>query len=870
MDHNQLNFDLRHAPSLKLLRRDTAALIISFLHRAFKRAQLASIPLAELTAGLDTYLEQLSEAHPGQYPLSAAAYLKLWSSEEYQLLRITTRGSEEPRVELTAEAERAIGWVEERYRRSFVSTESRLRSIVLLLEEIVAKSTEDVPTRLQQLEAQRAAIQAEIDSIRATGQVSPTTSTSVKERFLLASDLARQMRRDFAEVEQNFRAVARALQERQLDPAARRGDLVGFMLDADAELRESDQGRSFYAFWEFLMAPARQDELTTLLDTIYRLPVLADLTPDHQLLRRLTRALTDAGEKVVLSNHRLAEQVRRLLDDRRLAESRRAAELIAAVKQLAVRCAERPPKDDPFIELDGPPELQFVMDRPLWEQRKRQVQHIRELLAFDDFAALDWRADARQIEELERRRRELEASSNKLAELNAQLAAVTEHITALDGDLGRFRGVIATLRQDLERYGRQRAAAERLAATGTLPPGVSARIEEELRAQAPNLDTIDERQAQTERFFTQSANSFRGRATPLRDAITRAMADFKRDYPEDTADMDASIAAVGEYRRLHDRIARDDLPTHRRRFKEWLDGKVLDAIIGFNSSLNKQVDEYRESVTRLNESLATIDYSGSTYIQLRANQNQDRAIQEFRLALRACMPDVGQRTPEANEQSFQRIRALIDRFDRELPWASKVTDTRNWLDFAAEELYRADGSRKNYYEDSSGKSGGQKAKLAYTILASAIAYQYGLAQDGDQTRTFRFVVVDEAFSKLDETNARYAMDLFRQLNLQLLVVTPLDKTHVVEPYIGWRSSRTSSWHRPATASAAAITSGCSRARSMAGSRARGESASASRGWTSWTRFTGGGSCGSRECRRTSCWSITRAIRSPSSASGLRS
>jgi uncharacterized protein YPO0396 len=418
------------------------------------------------------------------------------------------------------------------------------------------------------------------------------------------------------------------------------------------------------------------------------------------------------------------------------------------------------------------------------EQRKRQAQQIRDLLAFDDFSALDWRADARQVEELERRRAELEASSDKLAELNAQLAAVAEQITALDGDLARARGVIATLRGDLERYGRQRsAAAARVAAAGELAPEVSGRIEKELKPPAPHLDTIDERQAQTERFFTQSANSLRGQATPLRDAITRAMADFKRDYPEDTADMDASIAAADEYRRLHDRIARDDLPTHRRRFKEWLDGKVLDAIVGFNSSLNRQVEAYRESIDRLNESLATIDYTGATFIQLRANQNQDRAIQEFRLALRACMPDVGQRTPEANEQSFQRIRALIDRFDKEPPWAAKVTDTRNWLDFAAEELYRADGSRKNYYEDSSGKSGGQKAKLAYTILASAIAYQYGLAQDGDQARTFRFVVVDEAFSKSDETNARYAMDLFRQLNLQLLVVTPLDKTHVVEPYI---------------------------------------------------------------------------------------
>jgi uncharacterized protein YPO0396 len=151
--------------------------------------------------------------------------------------------------------------------------------------------------------------------------------------------------------------------------------------------------------------------------------------------------------------------------------------------------------------------------------------------------------------------------------------------------------------------------------------------------------------------------------------------------------------------------------------------------------------------------------------------------------LRACIPDVGQRSAEANEISFQRIRALIERFEQEERWTNKVSDVRYWLDFAAEERYREDDKEKNFYSDSSGKSGGQKAKLAYTILASAIAYQYGLDQEEQRARTFRFVVVDEAFSKSDEDNARYAMNLFKQLKLQLLVVTPLDKTHVVEPYI---------------------------------------------------------------------------------------
>ncbi len=149
-----------------------------------------------------------------------------------------------------------------------------------------------------------------------------------------------------------------------------------------------------------------------------------------------------------------------------------------------------------------------------------------------------------------------------------------------------------------------------------------------------------------------------------------------------------------------------------------------------------------------------------------------------------CFPDVSlPQTPETNEIHFQRVQALIEKFEQDERWTNKVTDVRNWMTFWAEELYREDGSNKNHYDDSSGLSGGQKAKLASTILASAIAYQYGLNQDESSQRALRFIVIDEAFSRSDEMNARYAMDLFKQLDLQVLVVTPLEKLHIAEEYI---------------------------------------------------------------------------------------
>ena len=50
-------------------------------------------------------------------------------------------------------------------------------------------------------------------------------------------------------------------------------------------------------------------------------------------------------------------------------------------------------------------------------------------------------------------------------------------------------------------------------------------------------------------------------------------------------------------------------------------------------------------------------------------------------------------------------------------------------------------------------------------------------------RTFRFVVIDEAFGRGSDESADYGLKLFERLGLQLLIVTPLQKIHIIEPYV---------------------------------------------------------------------------------------
>jgi uncharacterized protein YPO0396 len=191
-------------------------------------------------------------------------------------------------------------------------------------------------------------------------------------------------------------------------------------------------------------------------------------------------------------------------------------------------------------------------------------------------------------------------------------------------------------------------------------------------------------------------------------------------------------------------------------------------------------------------SLRQIDYNPGRYIVLEAQLTPDADVRDFQGELRACTEDVltGSDEDQYSEAKFLQVKRIIERFrgregmtDHDARWTSKVTDVRNWYLFAASERWREDDVEYEHYSDSGGKSGGQKEKLAYTVLAASLAYQFGLEWGETRSRSFRLVVIDEAFGRGSDESAQYGLELFSRLNLQLLIITPLQKIHIIEPFV---------------------------------------------------------------------------------------
>lgn len=301
-----------------------------------------------------------------RFPRSAQEYLNDWAQESRGWLRkFYPPASDVPHYDLTPEAEKALSWMEQLSGKRFLGTEGRLNHCFELLRQMVHGTEDNADLRLADLKSKKAAIEKEIARIKA-GELVVLDDRELRERFWQFGLTARELLGDFRAVEQNFITLDRNIREQIALWDGEKSEMLETIFNRHDSIQESDEGQSFRAFWDFLMSPASQDELETLLERVYQIEELGDSLEDRRL-RRVHHDWIKAGEQTQRRVAQLSAQLRRYLDDRTLQENRRILDLLKNIEKTAVELKDEPPARTLFMELDGSkPDITLPMEHPLF------------------------------------------------------------------------------------------------------------------------------------------------------------------------------------------------------------------------------------------------------------------------------------------------------------------------------------------------------------------------------------------------------------------------------------------------------------------------------------------------------------------------
>jgi uncharacterized protein YPO0396 len=412
----------------------------------------------------------------------------------------------------------------------------------------------------------------------------------------------------------------------------------------------------------------------------------------------------------------------------------------------------------------------------------------RELLAVTDFFDIDPTGWSKEILRLRTEQERLEHSSDtvrtlkeRLRELDEMIRAAGAELSECDKDLGGLRHRLDTCRS------RASEREHQLADAGGFDDGGIETVFAEITASLPplTLENADQLTHMVHQSLGGRISNEQRKVNEASQGMIAGMSDFLNQFTEFKQNLQPRREYADSFEAVLRRIEEEDLPQHRVRFEQYLNENLVGDLLMLNRRLDEHIEAIETRIGETNEALRRIDYGDDTYVQLRLNARPTQDATEFRRNLRDCFEHGIAPAPEERLVIFDRVRALLERFQSDPEGTQKVTDVRTWYVTGVQELRRSDDSEVNYYAATTGKSGGQKAKLAFTILASALSAQYGLSNSPSDSPNFRLVVIDEAFSRTDESNSTRAMQLFERLGFQVVIVGPFDaKAKLAVPFVG--------------------------------------------------------------------------------------
>lgn len=381
---------LNQSPSVELLRLRNREIIILFLYETFyqKRHTVSYEHLSIQLTDYLTYMHVEKDEENGieqfdSYEEKAKKYIQRWTDKGF--LRNWQDETGEIFYELSSYTSKTIDWLLSLKREVFVGTESKFMNLFSQMKELVEFTNEDTEQRISILEAKKREIEHQIQTIRAGGDAKVFEEYQILPRFHQITQSAKELLSDFKEVEDNFKSITKSIYQKHAEGELTKGEILGYTFDALDNLQRSQQGKSFYAFWDFLLSPSLQNTWDGLVDELYDTLNERKIPTEEAFLKNMKQYLYAAGKKVYKANDKMAEKLSRIISESNAQELATTQRVINEIQSTLIELAQQNLKPDISLEIETIPDISMPNERRLTLERytKQNYDQPLELAATD-------------------------------------------------------------------------------------------------------------------------------------------------------------------------------------------------------------------------------------------------------------------------------------------------------------------------------------------------------------------------------------------------------------------------------------------------------------------------------------------------------
>lgn len=371
---------LNNSPSVDLLKLRNREVVITFLVNTFSNQQGAilsekiHLQLADYLEAVQVEIDEENEIlFADTYEIKAKKYIQNWANKGF----LTNYQDEAGEIyyELSSHSSKTLDWLSNLKKEEYVGAESKFRNIFNQLKELVEFTNEDIEKRIQLLEDKKLEIEQQIQRIKIGEDVKVFQEFEIVPRFNQLTKSAKELLSDFKEVEDNFKEITKGIYLKHAEGSLTKSHILEFTFDAIDELKSSSQGKSFYAFYTFILNPTLQEEWSNLTKELYKTLEEKEIEITDHFLKGMKKHLHSSGQKVSKANDKMAEKLSRIIRENETSNSEITKNIIQEIKKSLAEISRAKIKPNISFDLETEIDIDISFERKLTFEKSEELTY---------------------------------------------------------------------------------------------------------------------------------------------------------------------------------------------------------------------------------------------------------------------------------------------------------------------------------------------------------------------------------------------------------------------------------------------------------------------------------------------------------------